>query len=499
MALQAECRCLKGLINTSEMIIGLEIHAELNTKSKIFCSCPAEFGAEPNKNTCPVCLGLPGTLPVLNKEAVRLAVKAGLALNCRINASSRFDRKNYFYPDLPKGYQITQYYSPICENGFIDIETAQGAKKIHISRIHMEEDAGKLIHAEDEPATLIDYNRAGIPLIEIVTEPDMNTSDEAAAFLKALKSILEYAGISDCRMEQGSLRCDVNVSVREPGNRKFGTKVEIKNLNSFRDVQKAIEWEQRRQEALLMTGRSGEIIRETRRWDAFKGETLPMRTKEDTDDYRYFPEPDLPLVIVDNELIRSISDELPELPRQKIERFAKDYMLSRYDAGILARSRHLADFFEEVVSFGVQPKEAANWITVELLRLMKNNTDTDGSMAEITINSKDLAELIKMVIEGKISRQAGKEVLSDLAASGRTPGQIIEERGLAQISGEEELNEIIKCVLAENADAVMEYKNGNMKINSFLMGCIMKASKGKANPNKAKELLEKALTYLRLF
>ncbi len=476
-----------------ETIIGLEIHAELKTKSKIFCSCSTKFGEEPNANTCPVCLGLPGSLPVLNQEVVNLTIKAGRALNCEINKINKFDRKNYFYPDLPKAYQISQYDMPICSNGYIDIETDEEdgkmqTKRIRITRIHIEEDAGKLVHLEDEPYTLIDYNRAGVPLIEIVTGPDIRSPKEAVAFLRELKAILEYAEISDCRMEEGSLRCDVNISVRRLGQEQFGTKVEIKNLNSFKEIQRALEEEQKRQVELYRLGEEHKIIQETRKWDNSLRKTVPMRSKEDADDYRYFPEADLPLLIIDEGAVQKMEDELPELPKQKRDRFMEQYKLSKYEADILVGDKALADYFEEVVGFGIRPKEVANWMLADLLRVLKENKG-DG----IPVKSQYFADLIKMVEEGKISRSAGKEVLDELAITDKTPEQIVQERGLTQISGSEELEKIVQTVLEKNTDVVEEYKSGKTKVFAFLMGQVMKESRGKANPRLAKDILEKFL------
>jgi len=479
-----------------ETIIGLEIHAELKTKSKIFCNCSTQFGDKPNENTCPVCLGLPGTLPVLNEEAVLLAVRAGRALHCEINQVNKFDRKNYFYPDLPKAYQISQFDLPICRNGYIDIETesknkGRETKRIRIARIHLEEDAGKLIHLEDEPLTLVDYNRTGVPLIEIVTEPDIRSPEEAVAFLKALKSILEYTEVSDCRMEQGSLRCDVNISVRRAGQKEFGTKVEIKNMNSFKEIQKALEKEEKRQQELYSFGEEDKIIQETRKWDSSKGKTVSMRSKEDAHDYRYFPEPDLPPVILETAVVEKIDAGLPELPEQKKERFIKQYGLSEYETDILVGNKALAHYFEEVVGFGIRPKEAANWILVELLRVLK-----DGEGEAIPVKSEYLARLIQIIEEGKISRSAGKEVFDELAGTDKTPETIIQEKGLTQISGTEELEKIVREAIAQNPAAVEEYLQGNTKVVTFLMGQVMKATRGKANPNVARKILEEVLSRL---
>ncbi|MGI6707376.1 MAG: Asp-tRNA(Asn)/Glu-tRNA(Gln) amidotransferase subunit GatB [Clostridia bacterium] len=479
-----------------ETIIGLEIHVELKTKSKIFCSCSTRFGDEPNANTCPGCLSIPGTLPVLNEEAVMLATRAGRALHCDISMVSKFDRKNYFYPDLPKAYQISQYDLPICRNGYIDIVTdskdkGRESKRIRINRIHLEEDAGKLIHLEDEPLTLVDYNRAGVPLIEIVTEPDIRSPEEAVAFLKALKSILEYTEVSDCRMEQGSLRCDVNISVRRRSQKEFGTKVEIKNMNSFKEIQKALEKEEKRQQELYSFGEEDKIIQETRKWDSSKGKTVSMRSKEDAHDYRYFPEADLLPVVLDDNLIQKIDAELPELPGQKKARFLEQYGLSEYETDILVGNKALAHYFEEVVGLGIRPKEAANWILVELLRVLK---DEEGE--DIPVKSEYLARLIKIIEEGKISRSAGKEVFDELATTDKTPEAIIEGKGLSQISGTEELEKIVQEAIDKNPAAVEEYKQGNAKVVTFLMGQVMKATRGKANPNIARSILEKTLAKL---
>ena len=471
-----------------ETIIGLEIHVELNTKSKIFCSCSTNFGAKANENTCPICAGLPGTLPVLNEEVVHLAVRAGTALNCHINKMSKFDRKNYFYPDLPKAYQITQFDLPICENGYIDIRLDGKEKRIHITRIHLEEDSGKLIHIEDEPVTLVDYNRAGIPLIEIVTEPDMRSPQEAVAFLKALKSILEYTGVSDCKMEQGSLRCDANISIRNIGEKGLNTKVEIKNMNSFKEILKALQQEEKRQQELYAFGEEDKIKQETRRWDSSKGQTIPMRSKEDSHDYRYFPEADLTYVLIKEETILKIKEKLPELPRDKKERFLNMYDLSEAETDILIGNKALANYFEEVVNFKVSPKEAANWIIGELLRALKDEENED-----IPVESQHLASLIKIIEEGKISRTAGKEVFKGLITTDKSPYEIIEEKGISQISSADELEKIVEKVLSSQTQAVDDYHNGNDRAIGFLMGQIMKASKGKANPQSAKNILEKLI------
>lgn len=471
-----------------ETIIGLEIHVELKTKSKIFCGCSTEFGSQPNENTCPICTGLPGTLPVLNEEVIHLAMRAGSALNCRINRVNKFDRKNYFYPDLPKAYQISQFDLPICGEGFMDIKVSERPKRIGITRIHLEEDAGKLIHLDDEPITLIDYNRTGVPLIEIVTEPDMRSPEEAVAFLRELRAMLEYVEVSDCKMEQGSMRCDANISIRPIGQESLNTKVEIKNMNSFKEILKAIQKEEKRQRELYTFGEGNKIKQETRKWDSAKGKTVPMRSKEDAHDYRYFPEPDLLPIIIQEEDVMMIQGSLPELPIQKKARFAQSYGLSEKEIDILIGRKVLAKYFEEVVSEGIRPKEASNWILGEMLRLLK---DEDGD--EIPVKARHLGDLIKMIEEGKISRGAGKEIFEELAKTDKSPMEILEEKGLTQISGTAELEGAVKGVLESNPQAIEDFKNGKAQAVGFLMGQIMKETKGKANPKSTKEILEKIL------
>lgn len=469
-----------------ETVIGLEIHVELATESKIFCSCPTTFGAEPNKNTCPVCIGLPGVMPVLNEEVVNLAVKAGIALKCDINLINKMDRKNYFYPDLPKAYQISQFDLPICVGGHVDVEVEGKKTIIGLTRIHIEEDAGKLIHLEEEETTLIDYNRGGVPLIEIVTDPDIRSAEEAVEFLRTLRAILVYSGISDCRMEQGSMRCDVNISVREFGSDILNTKVEIKNMNSMKEVHKAIKKEEARQIQLYSYGEGHKVIQETRRWDAAKGRTITMRTKEDAQDYRYFPEPDLPPVIIADEKVIDIEKSLPELPTAKKERMIEKYGLSLNEIGILIEEKSVADFYEAVVHLSGEPKEAANWIITELLRVLKTEAD-------ITISAEQLSDLIKEVKKGTISRTAAKDVFEELVLSDKSVEQVIQEKGLKQISSTDELEGIVDSVLKENPQAVEDFKSGKGQSFGFLMGQCMKASKGKGNPGVVKSLLEKAL------
>ncbi|MBV1756897.1 MAG: Asp-tRNA(Asn)/Glu-tRNA(Gln) amidotransferase subunit GatB [Dethiosulfatibacter sp.] len=469
-----------------ETVIGLEIHVELATESKIFCTCPTTFGAEPNKNTCPVCIGLPGVMPVLNEEVVNLAVKAGIALNCDINLINKMDRKNYFYPDLPKAYQISQFDLPICVGGHVDVEVEGKKTRVGLTRIHIEEDAGKLIHLEEEENTLIDYNRGGVPLIEIVTDPDIRSAEEAVEFLKTLRAVLVYSGISDCRMEQGSMRCDVNISVREFGSEILNTKVEIKNMNSMKEVHKAIRKEEARQIQFYSYGEGHKVIQETRRWDAAKGRTITMRTKEDAQDYRYFPEPDLPPVIIQKEKVADIEKSLPELPTAKKERMMVKYGLSLNDIGILIEEKSVADFYEAVVHLSGEPKEAANWIITELLRVLKTETD-------IPMTAGQLSDLIIEVKKGTISRTAAKDVFEELVVSDKSVDQVIQEKGLKQISSTDELEGIVDSVLRDNPQAVEDYKAGKNQSFGFLMGQCMKASKGKGNPGVVKSLLERAL------
>lgn len=474
-----------------ETIIGLEIHAELNTKSKIFCGCSTKFGAPPNANTCPVCLGLPGTLPVLNEEVVNLAIKTGIALNCRINRINKMDRKNYFYPDLPKAYQISQYDLPICSGGYVEFATEGKIKKVRLNRIHIEEDAGKLIHLEDEPYSLIDYNRAGVPLIEIVTEPDIRSPQEAVDFLKALKSILEYGEISDCRMEQGSLRCDANISIRRIGQEHYNTKVELKNINSFKELEKALEKEEKRQRELYQFGEEFKIKQETRRWDSGKGRTVPMRSKEEAHDYRYFPEPDLTPIIINEDTIERIKSSLPEMPMAKKIRFKDEYKLSDQEIDILVGDKPLGEYYEKVVKEGADPHAAANWVLGDLLRILKEKGLTSE---EIPINAANLSSLINLIAQGKINTTAGKEVFAEMFVCDKSPLKIIESKGLSQISSPEELLKVIQEVVSLNPQSVDDFKSGKTQAASFLMGQVMKATRGKANPQLAKELLDDLLS-----
>ena len=467
-----------------EVIIGLEVHAELSTNTKIYCNCTTEFGADPNTHCCPICTGMPGTLPVLNKKVVEYAVKMGLATNCKIANFSKQDRKNYYYPDLPKAYQISQYDLPLCENGHIDIEVDGKKKTIGITRIHIEEDAGKLIHDAYTGDTLVDMNRCSVPLIEIVSEPDMRSAKEAVEYMQALKSILEYLDICDCKMQEGSLRCDVNLSVRPVGQKEFGTRTETKNLNSFKAIQNSIEFEIKRQIEVLENG--GTIYQETRRFDDAKGEGYAMRTKEEANDYRYFPEPDLAPIVLSDEYINSIKESLPELPNVKKERYLKEYNLSLYDATILTMSIKTANYFENVVKKCNNPKMVANWIMGDFARLLNEN---DISIDESKISEENLASLIDLIDKGTISSKIAKTVFEEMFNTGKEAKQIVEEKGLVQISDEGAIKEIVEKVVENNPQSIIDYKAGRDRALGFLVGQVMKESKGKANPGLVNKLL----------
>lgn len=476
-----------------ETVIGLEIHAELKSKTKIFCSCSTKFGAKPNENTCPICTGIPGTLPVLNEEVVNLAIKAGSALGCKINKFNKMDRKNYFYPDLPKNYQTSQFDKPICGEGLVEYDCEGKHVKVRINRIHIEEDAGKLVHVEDEPISLIDYNRVGVPLAEIVTEPDMRSVGEAVEFLRRLKSILEYAGVSDCRMEQGSLRCDANISLRPVGSEEYGTKVELKNINSFRELEKALKKEEKRQRELINFNEGYKIVQETRRWDAAKGKTISMRSKEQAHDYRYVVEPDLPPVILYDDQIEGIRKSLPEMPDEKKERFLNEYKLTEKEVDILISDIGLSRFFEAVVKEGVAPKMGANWILGDILRILNEKKIESEDM---TLGAENFAKLLKVVEEGKISNNIGREVLEDIFDENKDPMAVIEEKGLMQISSTDELEKMVDEVIAANPQSVEDYKAGKKQAAGFLMGQVMKKSQGKANPKVCKGLIDEKLSKL---
>lgn len=470
-----------------EAVIGLEVHAQLLTESKIFCSCSTQFGAEPNTQVCPVCLGMPGVLPVLNKKAVEYTIKTGLAMNCKISPYSRFARKNYFYPDLPKGYQISQYELPLCEDGYLEITTDGERRKIRIKRIHLEEDAGKNIH-DLSGYSFVDFNRTGVPLMEIVSEPDIKTPKEAALYMKKLRAILRYLGVCDGNLEQGSLRCDANVSVRPVGSQEYGVKTEIKNINSFRFVEKALEYEIKRQIKLINSGEK--IIQETRLWDSVTGTTQSMRSKEEAHDYRYFPEPDLAPVVVSSDWIEKIKENMPELPDAKIERFIKDYGLPAYDAEILTEEKSLSEWFEEAVRLGGKPKEVANWIMVELLRILK---EENKDITECNFKPSKLVELVNLVEKGIINRNIAKEVFEEIYKTGKSADLIVKEKGLTQISDDSVIIEAIKQVVEKNPKEVDRFKKGEEKLIGFFVGQVMKLTKGKANPKLVNELVLKIL------
>jgi len=471
-----------------EPVIGLEVHAQLRTDTKIFCGCSTKFGAEPNSHTCPVCLGMPGVLPVLNKKVVDFLLKMAMATNCTINRESSFARKNYFYPDLPKGYQISQYAEPPAEHGWVDIETDAGKKRIGITRIHMEEDAGKLIHDENGPSSYVDLNRTGVPLIEIVGDPDIRTAEEAAAYLRRLHEILVYLEICDGNMEEGSFRCDANISLRPVGQQEFGTRAELKNMNSFRNVQRALEYEIKRQRYLLESG--GTVVQETRLWDDAAGVTKSMRSKEEAHDYRYFPEPDLVPILIDDQWQDEIRRNMPELPLEKRERFVGEYQLSAYDAGVLTQSRALADYFEEVARLSGQPKTAANWVMGDILRFLN---DEKKGVADCPVSTASLAAMIRLIQEGTISGKMAKEISEVMYKTGGTPEAIIREKGLIQITDGDALSATLSGILAKNPEQVAQYRDGKEKLFGFFVGQAMKATGGKANPQMLNDLLKKML------
>ncbi len=474
--------------NDYEVVIGLEVHAELSTKTKIFCSCPTEFGGEPNTHCCPVCMAMPGALPVLNEKVVEYAVKAGLATNCEISRDSKNDRKNYFYPDLPKSYQISQFDKPLCEKGHVEIETNDGKKKIGITRIHIEEDAGKLNHDDYGRGSLVDLNRAGVPLIEIVSEPDMRSVEEADKYLKKLKSILEYIEVSDCKMQEGSLRADVNVSVRKKGQKEYGTRTEMKNMNSFRAISRAIEYEIDRQIEIVENG--GKIEQETLRWDEVSGRTFSMRDKEDAQDYRYFPEPDLLAIKLSEEYIENIRKNLPELPESRKERYIKEYKLTEKEANTLTASKYLSNFFENSVEICNNPKAVCNWLLSDIARILN---EKELEPEEIPFIPENLAELIKLIEKGTISSKIAKDVLEKMFEEPETPSKIIEKNGWVQISDEGAIKEIVQKIIASNPQSVADFRGGREKALGFLVGQAMKETKGKANPQKLNEMFKDAM------
>ena len=472
-----------------EVIIGLEVHAELSTKTKIFCSCPTTFGAEPNTHTCPICMGMPGTLPVLNEKVVEYAVKAGLATNCEIERNSKNDRKNYFYPDLPKAYQISQYDKPLCNHGYIEIEDDEGnKKKVRLLRIHIEEDAGKLNHDEYTGGSLVDLNRAGVPLIEIVSEPDLRSSGEADRYLKKLKSILQYIEVSDCKMEEGSLRADVNVSVRKVGDTKLGTRTEMKNMNSFKSITRAIDYEVTRQIDVLEEG--GKVEQESLRWDEVSGKTFPMRDKEDAQDYRYFPEPDLVAIRLSEEYINDIKENLPEMLESRRERYINEFKLSEKDAKLLTASKYLSNMFEAAEKICGNAKAVANWLLSDVSRILnEKELEPEG----IPFKAEHLAKLVELIEKGTISSTIGKKVVEELFESPRDPEEIIKEKGWIQISDEGAIKEVVEKVIANNPQSVADYKAGKDKAIGFLVGQAMKETKGKANPQMLNKMFKEEL------
>ena len=476
-----------------ETVIGLEVHVELATKTKIFCGCSTAFGGAPNTHTCPVCTGMPGSLPVLNKQVVNDAVAVGLATNCTITQYCRFDRKNYFYPDNPQNYQISQLYLPICKNGHVDIETAAGKKSVGIHEIHMEEDAGKLIHDEWEDCSLVDYNRSGVPLIEIVSEPDMRSAEEVIAYLEKLRMIIQYLGASDCKLNEGSMRADVNLSVREVGAEAFGApklgvRTEMKNLNSFRAITHAIEGERERQIELIESGQ--QVVQETRRWDDAKGYSYAMRSKEDAQDYRYFPDPDLVPVYISDEWLRQIRDSQPEFREEKMARYKKEFDIPEYDIGIITDSKHMADLFEETVAICGQPKKVSNWLMGETLRLLKEkNMDAE----DILFSPEHLAKLIQLVDSKAINSTVAKDVFEMMFADNVDPEKYVEEKGLKTVNDEDALRKTIGEVIAANPQSVEDYRNGKEKAIGFLVGQTMKAMKGKADPASVNRILKELL------
>ncbi|HIT73049.1 MAG TPA: Asp-tRNA(Asn)/Glu-tRNA(Gln) amidotransferase subunit GatB [Candidatus Fimicola cottocaccae] len=475
-----------------ETVMGLEVHVELSTKTKIFCSCTTEFGGEPNTHVCEVCTGMPGTLPVLNEQVVEYAIRTGLATNCEITQYNKFDRKNYFYPDLPKAYQVSQLYLPICRNGHIDIEVNGVKKSIGIHEIHMEEDAGKLIHDPWDDCTLVDYNRCGVPLLEIVSEPDFRSGEEVIAYLTKLKQILQYIDVSDCKMEQGSMRADVNLSVRPFGQDEYGTRTEMKNINSFKAIARAIEGERARQIELITEGKK--VVQETRRWDDNKGSSFAMRSKENAQDYRYFPEPDLVPIEISDEWIERVRASLPELPTEKKERYMKEYKLPEYDVDIITGTKALVKIFEEANAVCNNPKEVSNWIMVEVLRLAsETNTDPD----DISFDPKNLGVLINLVKNGVVNRNTAKEeVLAKMFSDNVDPEQYIKDNNLQMVSDDSLVRDIVTAVIAANPNSIEQYKEGNEKVVKFLMGQSMKQLKGKANPAVVTKVLEEELAKL---
>ncbi len=480
-----------AMLKRYEAVIGLEVHAQLLTETKLFCGCSTKFGAQPNTNICPVCMGLPGTLPTLNKRAVEFAIRMGLATNCRINKRSIFARKNYFYPDLPKGYQISQFEEPICENGFVEIETENGSRKIRLKRIHIEEDAGKSIH-DQGGFTKVDLNRSGVPLIEIVSEPDIHSTQEASQYLKNLRQLVTYLGICDGNMEEGSLRCDANISIRKKGETALGTRTEIKNMNSFRNVERALEFEINRQIELLEENRT--VVQETLLWDADKSEARPMRGKEESHDYRYFPEPDLMPLEISEDWVTEIQSALPELPNARKQRFIEEYQLPEYDAGVLTSEKSIADYYEQALTSTNNYKALSNWVMSEALKIA-NERKVDFS--QFPISAKNLGKLIALVDKQVISGKIAKEVFEDMLNSDDDPENIVKEKNLVQITDASQIKIIVERVLKDNPTQVEQYLNGKEKVFGFFVGQVMKESRGKANPQIVNEILKEKLANLR--
>lgn len=471
-----------------ETVIGLEVHVELATRTKIFCGCSTAFGGKPNSHVCPVCTGMPGSLPVLNRKVLEHAVAVGLATNCQITRYSKFDRKNYFYPDNPQNYQISQLYLPICRDGWVEIDTPEGSKRVGIHEIHMEEDAGKLIHDEWADCTLVDYNRSGVPLIEIVSEPDMRNAEEVISYLEKLRLILQYLGASDCKLQEGSMRADVNLSVREKGAEAFGTRTEMKNLNSFRAIARAIEGEKNRQIDLLTEGKT--VTQETRRWDDAKETSYAMRSKEDAQDYRYFPDPDLTPVSISEEFLEEIRSRQPEFREEKMQRYKREYDIPDYDIEIITGSKHMADLFEETVELGVQPKKVSNWLMVETLRLLK---EKEMDPENIRFSPEHLASLITLVESKTINSTVAKEVFEAMFEEDVDPEKYVEENGLRTVNDEGELRRVVEEVIAGNPQSVADYRGGKERALGFLVGQTMKAMKGKADPASVNSLLKELL------
>jgi aspartyl-tRNA(Asn)/glutamyl-tRNA(Gln) amidotransferase subunit B len=471
-----------------EPVIGLEVHAQLKTNTKIFCACSTSFGAPPNSHTCPVCLGMPGVLPVLNKKVVEYTLRMALATNCRISRESRFARKNYFYPDLPKGYQISQYELPLAENGFVDIDVNGSRHRIGITRIHMEEDAGKLGHDPHRPVSMVDFNRTGVPLIEIVSEPDIRSPEEAGTYLRQLRSIVRYLSICDGNLEEGSFRCDANVSIRLQGSQTLGTRTELKNLNSFKHVEKSLQYEISRQQDVLLAG--GQIVQETRLWDPDKNKTMSMRGKEEAHDYRYFPDPDLLPLVIDDDWIRRIKESLPELPDEKKNRFMAQYGLPSYDAELLTSDRELAEYFENCVGIYSHPKQVSNWMMGALLGLL--NT-LGKSIDESPVSPENLARLLGLIEDGVISGKIAKTVFDEMGQTGKPAKQIVKEKGLVQITDTEALENVVSNIIAAHPKEVDAYKDGKTKLLGFFVGQVMKHTKGKANPKLVNEIMKRRL------